>query len=126
MHKILIAILIIIILVMGFKYKYNNNEHFKNEHFKSESSDNMLYTAYNTTFVCSKWLDQLPKYMRLSRSGNPMYTSHTPPKEGNCWQVTCPPSIKDDITPSPAELDGRFDYTIYDDRHPKLTCWMCK
>lgn len=116
---ILSIVLLLVIITIIFPKKM-----FK-EGFKSESRDNMLFTAYNTKFVCSKWLDYLPKHMRLSRTGNPMYTSHVPPKEGPCYQVKCPLTIVDDITPSNPELIDHYDTIRYGTNNSNLTCWQC-
>ena len=75
MHKIIISLILLLLIVTVYLNTngYNSNK----EGFHSD----FLFTAYNQKMVCSKWLDNLPKHMRISHSGSPMYTSHFPPSD---------------------------------------------
>lgn len=114
-----LTLLVMIIVAIVIYISYGQLEHF-------ETDENMLFTAYNNKLnkmVCSKWMDFLPKHMRLNKGGGVMYTSNFPPSETLCHTVDCPSSIVDDITPNNWEL---IDHYNQKPGRSNLTCWTCR
>lgn len=89
------------------------------ENFNNTKFDDLMFTDYKKDFTCSKWLDNLPKHVRLNNSGGIMYISHKPPYEcHNCRIIRCPTLIKDDITPN------FIDHYNPQYKNHNMTCWQ--
>ena len=101
--------LIIFIFLLFLLYFLKNRSL---EYFDSDDYDDLLFTDYTKKFMSSKYLDHLPKHMRLNKTGGLMYISNSIPSEGGCYPVKCPPLVKDDLTPG-----------CYNNQN--LTCWKC-
>lgn len=118
MYLVIIGLIIVLVFIYITYYKNNNLEQF-------QTDENMLFTAYKDKLdgvVCSKWMDFLPKHMRINESGGVMYTSNFPPSETLCHTIKCPSSIVDDITPNNYELIDHYDSKP---NNNNLTCWSC-
>jgi hypothetical protein len=89
----MIEILIIILIVTIFIFlmtQHKIEEPFNEDGYK-------LFTANPLYSTCSKCLDSMPKFARMSYAGAIMYVSNKPPLESNnCYPVKCHPFDDED------------------------------
>jgi hypothetical protein len=127
--KTYIIVLVLIIIIAISMYGIRS----KRETFESRNpeADTLLLTTYPKKFVCSKDQDEVPKHVRIGKTGGIMYTSYHPPTEANCRLVDCAIYLKNDLEArdiskyNPTHVFPARTKLSYPEWKRNVYCWLC-